>query len=30
MRVLPIEDDRKLADLIKRGLGRERYAVDVA
>ncbi|MDQ1520540.1 MAG: two-component system, OmpR family, response regulator [Actinomycetota bacterium] len=30
MRVLVVEDERKMADLLKRGLEREGYAVDVA
>ena len=30
MRVLVVEDEHKMADLLKRGLEREGYAVDIA
>ena len=30
MRILLVEDEKKLADIIERGLKAERYAVDVA
>jgi two-component system OmpR family response regulator len=30
MRLLVVEDDQKMADVLRRGLGREGYAVDVA
>ena len=30
MRILVIEDERKVAELVSRGLKAERYAVDVA
>jgi DNA-binding response OmpR family regulator len=30
MRILVVEDEKKLADIIARGLRAERYAVDVA
>ena len=30
MRILVVEDEKKLADMVARGLKAERYAVDVA
>jgi DNA-binding response OmpR family regulator len=30
MRILLVEDEKKLADMVARGLKAERYAVDVA
>ncbi|MBI4650259.1 DNA-binding response regulator, partial [Candidatus Desantisbacteria bacterium] len=30
MRILLVEDEKKVADFIKRGLKEERYSVDIA